>query len=54
MFWHAFLLFFLNFAPNYHKLTYVNMYEHEGLRDMFFIMLYGGAGMVALMAALYL
>ena len=30
------------------------MYEHEGLRDMFFIMLYGGAGMVALMAALYL
>lgn len=30
------------------------MYEYEGLRDMFFIMLYGGATMMALVAALYL
>ena len=30
------------------------MYEHEGLRDMFFIMLYGGAAMMALLAAVYL
>lgn len=54
MFWHAFLLFFLNFALNYHKLTYVNMYEHEGLQDMFFIMLYGGSTMMAVLAGLYL
>ena len=30
------------------------MYEHQGLQDMFFVMLYGGAAMMALLAALYL
>ncbi len=30
------------------------MYEHEGLRDMFFIMLFGGAAMMAVLAGLYL
>ena len=30
------------------------MYEYEGLRDMFFIMLYGGATMMAVLAGLYL
>ena len=30
------------------------MHEQEGLRDMFFVMLYGGASMMAVMAALYL
>ena len=30
------------------------MYEYEGLSDMFFIMLYGGATMMAVLAALYL
>ena len=30
------------------------MYEHEGLSDMFFIMLYGGAAMMAVLAGLYL
>ena len=30
------------------------MYEHEGLRDIFFMMLYGGATMMAVLAGLYL
>jgi AraC-like DNA-binding protein len=30
------------------------MYEHEGLGDIFFIMLYGGATMMAMLAGLYL
>ena len=30
------------------------MYEHEGLHDMFFIMLYGGVAMMAVLAGLYL
>ena len=30
------------------------MYEYEGLHDMFFIMLYGGAAMMALLAGVYL
>ena len=29
------------------------MYEYEGLSDMFFIMLYGGATMMAVLAGLY-
>ena len=30
------------------------MYEHQGLQDVFFIMLYGSAAMMALLAAVYL
>ena len=30
------------------------MYEHQGLQEVFFVMLYGGASMMALLAALYL
>lgn len=30
------------------------MYEHEGLQDIFFIMLYGGAALTAVLASLYL
>ena len=29
------------------------MYEHQGLHDIFFIMLYGWAGMLAVLACFY-
>ena len=31
-----------------------NMYEYKGLQDIFFVMLYGGATLLAVMACLYL
>ena len=30
------------------------MYEHEGLNDILFLMLYGGAALLAVVACLYL